>query len=50
MGAVDLSLSGTGIVNSLGITSSIPNWSIYAAGGAVIVMLMMSEGHRRHRR
>ena len=48
MGAVDLSFSGTGIANAVGITSpAIPNYWIYLAGGALILLPMMSKRRRR---
>lgn len=49
MGAVDLSLTGTGIASSIGLTSvAIPNWAIYGAG-AVVVYMLMSGGKGRRR-
>jgi len=50
MGAVDLSFQGTGIVNSLGVTTAIPNYVIYVGVGALILLPMMMGGGRRRRR
>jgi hypothetical protein len=50
MGAVDLSLTGTGIASSIGITgTTIPNWAFYAAGGAVVLLMLMPGGSKRRR-
>jgi hypothetical protein len=48
MGAIDLSFSGTGIASSVMAGSTIPNYWIYLAGGALILLPLMS-GRRRRR-
>lgn len=47
MGAVDLSLEGTGIVNAVGITTAIPNWAVYAAGAGLLYYFMAGSKRRR---
>jgi len=55
MGAVDLSLTGTGIVSSLGtslgMTSlpAIPNWAVYGIGGLLAYMAFAGGKRRRGR-
>lgn len=55
MGAVDLSLTGTGIVSSLstslGVTSlpTIPNWAVYGVGGLLAYMAFAGGKRRRGR-
>ena len=50
MGAIDLSLTGSGIATSISPTlTMIPNWAVYAGGAALAFFLFMPGGHRGRR-
>lgn len=50
MGAIDWSLTGTGILSSISPTLTVPNWAVYGAAALLGVMFAMGGGTAARRR